>query len=67
MEIKFSVPSIACNACSGRIKSELGAMSGIGDINIDLKSQTLTVSYDPSLRRPADIRSKIADMGYEVI
>lgn len=67
METTFTVPSITCSICSNRIKSELGAMAGINGIDVDLKSQTVKVSYNPSQYQPRDIRSKIADMGYEVM
>jgi copper chaperone CopZ len=67
METTFTVPSITCSICSNRIKSELGTMAGIEGIDIDLKSQTVKVSYNQAQYQPRDIRSKIADMGYEVL
>ncbi len=67
METTFSVPSITCSICSNRIRTELGAMAGIEGIDVDLKSQTVKVSYNPSQYQPQDIRGKIADMGYEVL
>lgn len=66
METTFTVPSITCSICSNRIKTELGAMAGIEGIDVDLKSQTVKVSFNPSRYQPQDIRGKIADMGYEV-
>jgi copper chaperone CopZ len=42
-------------------------MAGIEGIDIDLKSQTVKVSYNQAQYQPRDIRSKIADMGYEVL
>ncbi len=67
METKFNVPSITCSICSNRIKSELSEMDGIESVNVDLKTQTVSVSYDPSQYQPKDIRGKIAGMGYEVL
>ena len=67
METTFTVPSITCSICSNRIKTELGGMSGIEDINMDLKAQTVKVSYNPAQHQPRDIRGKIAAMGYEVL
>ena len=62
METIFSVPSITCSVCSGRIKNELGRMDGISGIDIDLKSQAVKVSYDPEQCSPRDIRGKIAEI-----
>lgn len=67
MEVTFTVPSISCSICSGRIKSELGTMEGIGGIDVDLKAQAVKIAYDPELRQPGEIKGKIAGMGYEVI
>lgn len=66
METTFTVPSITCSICSNRIKTELRALSGIEGVDIDLKSQTVKVAYNPSQFQPRDIRGKIAEMGYEV-
>jgi len=67
METTFTVPSISCSVCSCRIKKELGGLDGIEDVNVDLKTQSVKVSYDPDLQQPRDIRKKIAELGYEVM
>lgn len=67
METTFTVPSISCSICSNRIKSELGGMEGIEGIDMDLKAQTVKVTFDPAHYQPKDIRGKIAEMGYEVL
>ncbi|HOA54515.1 MAG: heavy-metal-associated domain-containing protein [Acetivibrionales bacterium] len=67
MEKEFTVPSITCSTCSSRISSELGRLEGVAGVDIDLKTQTVKVSFDPDLRSPQEIRKKIADLGYEVM
>lgn len=67
METTFTVPSISCSICSNRIKSELSSMNGIEGIDVDLKAQAVIISYNPDLQQPRDIKSKIAEMGYEVM
>ncbi len=67
MQATFTVPSVTCSICSGRIRNELGGMEGIQGVDVDLKIQSVKVSYDPELRKPGDISKKIAEMGYEVI
>jgi copper chaperone CopZ len=42
-------------------------MRGIDGVDVDLKSQTIKVTYDPALQQPRDIKGKIAGMGYEVL
>lgn len=67
MEEAFTVPSITCSTCSSRISSELGRLEGISGVDIDLKTQTVKVSYDPDIMKSHDIRKKIAELGYEVM
>ncbi len=67
MEATFTVPSITCSICSGRIKDGLGGMEGINGVDVDLKEQAVKVSFDPKLRDPGDISRKITELGYEVI
>lgn len=63
----FTVPSISCSICSGKIKEGVGALNGVGNISVDLKSQSVNVEYDPSNLQPQDIKKKISSLGYEVI
>lgn len=63
----FNVPSITCSICSGKIRDELGHMNGVQNVDVDLKSQTVKVGYDPGALQPQDIKSRITSMGYEII
>ena len=66
-ETSFNIPSLSCSVCSGRIQGELKGMSGIENVNVDKKTQSVRVSYNPDELRPEDIGKKIASMGYEVL
>jgi copper chaperone len=66
MQVTFNVPSVSCSICSDKIKAELLGKPGIEGIDIDLKSQAVKVAYNPERQQPDDIRSAIAEMGYEV-
>lgn len=63
----FNVPSITCSLCSSNIQKELGGTKGVLNVNIDIKSQSVKVDYDPSVVRPEEIQSRISSMGYEVV
>ncbi len=67
MQVTFNVPSVSCSICSDKIRSGLQGKPGIESIDIDLKSQAVTIAYDPERQQPADIQSIIAGMGYEVL
>jgi copper chaperone len=63
----FNVPSISCSVCSNKIQNELKGTEGIQDVNIDLKTQMVTVEYDSGKLQPQNIRKKITTMGYEIV
>ncbi|MCX7746075.1 MAG: heavy-metal-associated domain-containing protein [Clostridia bacterium] len=63
----FNVPSISCSTCSGKIQSGIKEMNGIENVSVDLKTQMVTVEYNPDNVSAQDIRKKISTLGYEVI
>ncbi|MDP4091891.1 MAG: heavy metal-associated domain-containing protein [Bacillota bacterium] len=63
----FNVPSISCSVCSNKIQDKIKAMNGIGKVEVDLKTQNVTVDYDPDTVNATDIRKRVSGMGYEVI
>jgi len=63
----FNVPSISCSACSCKIQEGLKSMKGVGNVSVDLKTQAVTVEYNPDDIKPQDIRSRISSMGYDVV
>lgn len=65
-EISLNVPSIGCSVCSNKITTELKGMNGIEKVNVDLKTQSVNVSFNQEVVQPQDISRKIAKMGYEV-
>lgn len=63
----FNVPSLSCSVCSNKILNEIKSMKGIGNVEVDLKTQTVRVEYDPNGIDASDIRKRVSEMGYEVI
>lgn len=65
--VTFNIPSISCSICAGKINEGMKTLEGVDNIKADLKSQSLTVVYDPAVIKPQDIKNTISSMGYEVI
>lgn len=63
----FNVPSISCSICSGKIRESLKNVKGIGNIDVDLKSQSVNIEYNPTEIKSDEIRSKISSLGYEIL
>ena len=63
----FSVPSITCSVCAGKIQDGLKSMDGISNVAVDLKTKTVNVDYNPDNVQPQEIRKKVSSMGFEVM
>jgi Cu+-exporting ATPase len=63
----FNVPSISCSICSGKIQEGVKTLKGIGSIDVDLKSQSINIEYNPQEIQSNEIREKISSLGYEVM
>jgi len=65
--VTFNIPSLSCSNCSGKIQEELKALEGVNNISADLKSQSVSIEFDPSIVQPQEIKNRIEAMGYEVV
>ncbi|MDR3355506.1 MAG: copper chaperone CopZ [Synergistaceae bacterium] len=63
----LNVDGMSCEHCVKAITKAVGALAGVKDVSVDLKSKTVTVSHDPS-KSPLDrIKSEIEDQGYDIL
>lgn len=53
-----------CGMCKTRIEKSI-KIKGISAARWDLKTKTLTVTYDPALLKAEDIHSKMAEIGHD--
>lgn len=60
--LQFSLPTIHCAACIGKIERGLGSIRGLGSarVNLSLKRLTVTGPVDP-----AQIEAALTELGYE--
>lgn len=59
----FRVPNIGCDGCVGKIKSELGAIAGVAQVEGDTQTKLVTVLW----QEPAtwqEIEKRLADSDY---
>lgn len=64
-EMTYSVPEISSGHCRAAIEAEVGALAGVGTVDVDLDGQRVVVAGD-SLDGEA-IRKAIYDAGYEAL
>jgi copper chaperone len=60
------VEGMGCNRCAQAIKDSLGAVNGIGEVEVDLKGKRVAVEYDPAAVDTMTIRLTIENSGYKV-
>ena len=57
--------SAECDMCKAKVEKEIGVMKGVKYVNVDLKSQIVTVAYNNTKTDPAKIRTAISNLGYD--
>lgn len=66
-KVVFAVqPAMTCQNCENKIKTNIRYEKGVSDIVTDLKTQTVTVTYDPAKTTPAKLTEAFKKIGYTV-
>jgi P-type Cu+ transporter len=63
-QITIAIGGMTCAACSQRIEKVLSRMEGVASCSVNLASEKALVTYDPSLVRLSQIKTKISQLGY---
>ena len=59
----FTVVGMTCSHCVSSVGSEVGALSGVTDVDVDLTSGTVTVTADQPVSDDA-VRQAVEEAGY---
>jgi copper ion binding protein len=59
----YSVPSISCAHCKKAIETEVGKLSDVSSVEVDVAAKTVTVVGEAT---DEEIRSAIEEVGYDV-
>ena len=62
--VRLNVASMSCASCVGRVDKALAAMTGVLDVNVNLASETATVTYLEGAVVVADLLKAAVDAGY---
>lgn len=63
-ELVLTVPGMTCGHCEAAVKREVGSVSGVSEVDVDLESKLVTVRGE-ALDRD-DIVAAIDEAGYDV-
>jgi copper chaperone len=62
----LGVEGMACEHCVRAVKAAVGALPGVGSVQVDLAAKTATVEYAPSQCSLEKIREEIEGQGYDL-
>ena len=57
--------SMVCGSCAKKIEKAVTAVDGVSGAQVDLKSKTVEVKYDPSKTSVGSIENAITNAGYD--
>jgi mercuric ion binding protein len=57
--------SAVCNMCKQTIEKDLSYEKGVKEANLDVKTQMLTVTYNPKKTNPEKLRKAVSKVGYD--
>lgn len=63
----FDITGMSCSACSSRIQKTVSTLNGVGDANINLLKNNMTVTYDESSLSSSGIIATVTKTGYNAI
>jgi copper chaperone len=62
----LNVPTVSCNHCKMAIENAVGALGGVGRVDVDVAEKTVTIDFDAESVSLESIEETVADEGYEV-
>ncbi|HEU4544267.1 MAG TPA: copper ion binding protein [Jiangellaceae bacterium] len=62
----YQVQGMTCGHCVSAVSSEIGQLSGVSDVSVDLETGKVTVTAEQPLDVDA-VRAAVEEAGYELV
>lgn len=62
---KFNVTGMTCSACTAAVEKSVRKLQGVGDVNVNLLANSMTVDYDEAALDSGRIIGAVVDAGYK--
>jgi copper chaperone len=62
----YKVSGMSCNHCVMHVKNAVEELDGVKKCNVDLKSESMQVSFDEGKVNFGDLKVAVEDAGYEL-
>ncbi|XP_077422143.1 copper-transporting ATPase 2 [Vanacampus margaritifer] len=59
------IGGMSCNSCAQAVGGRISQMTGVHSIRVSLEDQNATMTFDPGLTGPEQLRLAIEDMGFD--
>jgi len=66
MTATYTVTGMTCEHCVGAVREEVGRISGVTDVSVDLSSGQVTVTSEVPVAID-DVRAMVDEAGYELV
>ena len=63
----FKIEGMTCAACARAVERATGKLDGVSGANVNLASEKLTITYEPSKLRSTDIMKAVEKAGYRAV
>ena len=64
-ESVYTVTGMTCGHCVSSVTEEVGRISGVSDVRVDLPTGRVTITSTAPVA-PADVRAAVTEAGYEL-
>jgi len=65
IQTKLTAEGITCGGCANSIKNALGRLEGVGDVEVDVPTRTITVEHDDSRVSREAVVEALGKAGFE--
>ena len=64
-QFSYTVVGMTCGHCASAVTEEVGSLAGVRQVDVDLKSGTVTVTSDRPLAED-EVRDAVTEAGYQL-
>lgn len=64
--VTLSTPTATCGSCKAHIQEVMDEVDGVSQADLDLRSRSTTVVFDPAVINQSTIEQLIGEAGYPV-
>ena len=63
----FAIEGMTCASCAQTIEKAVGKLSGVDKVSVNLATEKMQVSYNPSVISVSDVTGAVSNSGYAAV